>query len=72
MRKRRVVRREVIPVQELSGERLQRLNSHNVADALRAPSTDPELMTTRTSALSMTDDIAECSMPVPQSVSTRR
>ena len=31
----RVVRREVIPVQELSGERLQRLNSHNVADALR-------------------------------------
>lgn len=29
----RVVRREVIPVQELSGERLQRLNSHNVADA---------------------------------------
>lgn len=31
----RIVRREVIPVQELSGERLQRLNSHNVADALR-------------------------------------
>ena len=31
----RVVRREVIPVKELSGERLQRLNSHNVADALR-------------------------------------
>ena len=31
----RVVRREAIPVQELSGERLQRLNSHNVADALR-------------------------------------
>lgn len=30
-----IVRREVIPVQELSGERLQRLNSHNVADALR-------------------------------------
>ena len=30
-----VIRREVIPVQELSGERLQRLNSHNVADALR-------------------------------------
>lgn len=25
----------MIPVQELSGERLQRLNSHNVADALR-------------------------------------
>lgn len=31
----RIVRREVIPVQELSGERLHRLNSHNVADALR-------------------------------------
>ena len=29
----RVVRREVNPVQELSGERLQRLNSHNVAAA---------------------------------------
>ncbi len=31
----RVVQREVIPVQELSGEELQRLGSHNVADALR-------------------------------------
>jgi hypothetical protein len=41
-----------------------------VAAALRAPSTDPELITTSTSALVSTADIAECSMPVPQSVST--
>ncbi len=30
-----IVRREVIPVQELSGRALQRLGTHNVADALR-------------------------------------
>lgn len=30
-----VVRKEVIPVQELSGEQLHKLSSHNVADALR-------------------------------------
>ena len=43
----------------------------SVADALRAPSTEPELMTMSTSALSSTADIAECISPVPQSVSTR-
>ena len=42
-----------------------------VADALRAPSTEPELITMSTSAFSSTADIAECNMPVPQSVSTR-
>ena len=31
----RLVRREVIPVQELSGKALHRLGAHNVADALR-------------------------------------
>ena len=41
-----------------------------VAAALLAPSTDPELITTSTSAFSSTADIAECNMPVPQSVST--
>ncbi len=30
-----VVRKEIIPVQELSGEQLHKLSSHNVADALR-------------------------------------
>ncbi|SKV96794.1 Uncharacterised protein [Mycobacteroides abscessus subsp. abscessus] len=42
----------------------------SVADALRAPSTEPELMTTNVSACSSTDDMAECMSPVPQSVST--
>ena len=32
----------------------------SVADALRAPSTEPELITTSTSALCSTADIAEC------------
>ena len=31
----RLVRREIIPVQELAGEELHRLGAHNVADALR-------------------------------------
>jgi len=43
----------------------------NVAEALRAPSTEPELTTIRVSAFASTDDIAECINPVPQSVSTR-
>ncbi|CKP98030.1 Uncharacterised protein [Mycobacterium tuberculosis] len=43
----------------------------SVAAALRAPSMDPELTTTSTSDLGRTADIAECSNPVPQSVSTR-
>jgi hypothetical protein len=42
-----------------------------VADALRAPSTDPELITISPSALASTAAIAECIRPVPQSVSTR-
>ena len=43
----------------------------NVAEALRAPSIEPELTKTRASALSSTDVIAECKSPVPQSVSTK-
>ncbi len=41
-----------------------------VALALRAPSTDPELTNTIWSASASTPAIAECSRPVPQSVST--
>ena len=43
----------------------------SVADALRAPSTEPELITTNASAFASTAAIAECIKPVPQSVSTR-